>query len=939
MTRALYRVGRWSAEHGWIVVIIWLVALLSLQGLNRTLGGAADENYNLRGTDSWVAQDLLNRAFPGVAGEANPLVLHSDTLDLSTGEGAARVKAVVAAEKTIPEVRTVVGPADSSALLSDDHHTAQVQITVTDRYAGDPVIARTILDTGTAAAGPQISVALGGFLGRSISRPNTRSSEALGLAAAILVLIITLRRLWAAVIPLINALMAVGIGLALVGLLGKVIFIPDVAPTLGTMLGLGVGIDYALFLVARHRLLLRQGFEMNDSVGRTTGTAGAAMVFAGGTLIAAVVGLTLTGLSFLAWLGIAAGIVVAVAVLASITLVPAILGLMGTRVVPKAHRELTADDVEALDNSRWARLATAVTSRPWFFAIGSTLVLLLLASPVATLSLGHSDASVLPTATTARQAEDMIRVGFGVGESSPLAVVTQLYEVAQAPDGAKGEGDPRRQDPRLVDLRNALKATPGVVRVDEPVISTDGGISTIRVIPEWSSSDPRTEALVRDLRSNVLPAVDAGNGMQSHVGGVTALNIDLAELISGRTPWFIAGVVSLAFLLLMLAYRSLLIPIKAAAMNLLSIAAAYGVITMVFQWGWGASLIGLNGPVPIDSFVPMMIFAVLFGLSMDYEVFLLTAFREQWERTGDMVVSVRRGLADTGRIVTAAALIMVVVFLSFILSPDPTVKIFGVGLATAVAVDATIVRCLLVPAIMVLAAKGTWWLPGWLDRLLPHVHVEGDPAAIDLAGPEHSAASSDSERSGSLVLRRPVVAIGAIVGAAAGFVIVWLLADHASPATIALSAVMGTLLAVLPAAATAGRGGLGRRLFGYLIGVVVAMLTSAVMLSIVPPARSSTGVATTAAIVVVALLVVLVVGRSIAVPVLIGAVVVAFGLIAAEPAVGAVLLLVTVLPAVVAAIVAAAVGGIGSQPAVDAISGDEPQLPETLGDRVPLELP
>ena len=904
MTRYLYGVGRWCSAHGWRVLGAWVLLVLVVGGLNRGIGGAAAEEYHLPGTDSSVAQDLLSRAFPGASSEANPVLIHNAALDLGTGTGAASVAAVVTAERAVAHVTSVVGPATRPELLSADHHTAQVLVTVEDRFAGDPAVANAVLNAATTSVSPGTDVALGGFLGRSLSRPSTRISEVLGLGAAILVLLVTLRRVSAAAIPLINALVSVGLGLALVGLLGKVVFIPDVAPTLGTMLGLGVGIDYALFLVTRHRILLRQGFAVDDSVGRTTGTAGAAMVFAGGTLIAAVTGLVLTGLSFLAWLGVAAAVVVAVAVVASVTLVPALLGIMGQRVVPASQRDLTADDAAALDSSRWARLATAVTSRPWVFAIGSTVVLLALAAPATTLSLGHTDASTLPTTTTARQAEDLVRAGFGAGQSSPLAVVTQLYAVATAPKNPAAGGDPRAQDPRLVSLRNALAATPGVVAVDAPVVSTDGGVATVRVTPEWGSSDPRTEALVRDLRDRVLPPVESNNGMSSHVGGVTALNIDLSELIAQRTPWFILGVVSLAFLLLMLAYRSLLIPVKAAAMNLLSIAAAYGVVTMVFQWGWGAHLIGLSGPVPIDSYVPMMIFAVLFGLSMDYEVFLLTAFREQWERTGDMKVSVRRGLADTGRIVTAAALIMVVVFGSFILSSDPTVKIFGVGLATAVAVDATIVRCLLVPAIMVLAARGTWWLPGWLDRLLPHVHVEGDPAAID---PENHVQRTPSV--GALSSRRPRAAVGAVLGAVLGFVGVWLLAAHQYSPVIAVSAVLGATLAVLPAAATAGQGGLGRRLLGFALGAVVALVVVGIADVVIPPSRSSASLVTTVAVLVVALAVVLIVSRTLALPTLFGAVVVALGILAAPDSTGSTLALATILPAIVAAIVAAAAAG------------------------------
>jgi RND superfamily putative drug exporter len=926
VTALLSRLGRWCAAHGWRVVVVWVLVLLAIGGLNRAIGGKAAETYRLPGTDAAVAQDLISRAFPGSATEANPLVITSD-LDLGSGRGAELVADVVEAERGIDRVTSAVGPADNPLLLSDDGRTAIVQVTVADRFAGDAKVAREVLDTAIEVVGTEGEVALGGFLGRSLSRPDTRASEAIGLAMALLVLFVTLRRFSAVLIPIVNAVIAVGVGLALVGLLGKVVFIPDVATTLGTMLGLGVGIDYALFLVVRHRLLLRRGFDVNESVARTLGTAGAAMVFAGGTLIAAVSGLVLTGLSFLAWLGIAAGIVVAVAVLASMTLVPAMLGIARARVRPK--KESAEVDDAALDTSGWARLADVVTSRPWLFAVVSTVVLLVMAAPTVTLSLGHSDASILPETTTARQADDAVRAGFGDGESSPLAVVSQMFAPAEAPSDPAPGGDPRAQDPRLVELRETLEDVPGVVRADAPVVSTDGGVATIRVIPEWGSADPRTEALVLELRDEVLPAADAGKGMDSHVGGITSINIDLADLIAQRTPWFILGVVSMSFLLLMLAYRSLLIPLKAAAMNLLSIAAAYGVVTAIFQWGWGASLIGLDGPVPIDSYVPMMIFAVLFGLSMDYEVFLLTAFREQWERTGDMKVAVRRGLADTGKVVTAAALIMVSVFASFILSSDPTVKIFGVGLATAVAVDATIVRCLLVPSIMVLAAKGTWWLPRWLDRLLPDVHIEGDPAAFELDRvhePDRSArplARTSARR-----------AWGAVAGVAVGAASVGLLAGRAAAVPVVVSAVLGAAVALLPAAATGGRAGLGRRLLGLAIGVLLAVGAASVVGGLVPPASTLTNAATVSAVVLVALLAVLALPRWIAVPAVLGAVSVAVTLLALQTSV-AVALLVALVPALLAALVTEAAAGTGTR--ADTATSDVPDSAPSPAD--PLDAP
>ncbi|MEI8081217.1 MAG: MMPL family transporter, partial [Actinomycetes bacterium] len=616
------------------------------------------------------------------------------------------------------------------------------------------------------------------------------------------------------------------------------------------------------------------------------------------------------GLSFLAWLGFAAAIVVAVAVIASLTLVPALLGVMGHRVMTKAMREpLDSEHLEALDRTGWARLATAVTDRPWRFAIASTLILLVLAAPTLTMKLGYSDAGDLPQNTTARQANDLIAAGFGPGVAGPLAVVVEMYTPATAPASASSpsastsatsSGDPRTKDPRLIGLRNALAATPGVVAAADPVVSTDGGVAIIKVTPQWEPSNPSTDELVQSLRADVIPPAVAGQGMAAYVGGVTALTADLMDLIAERTPMFILGVVSMSFVLLMIAYRSLLIPFKAAVMNLLSITAAYGVVTVIFQWGWGANLIGLNELVPIDSYVPMMMFAVLFGLSMDYEVFLLTAFREHWEQTGDMHVSVRRGLADTGRLVTAAALIMVVVFVSFLISDNALVKMFGVGLSTAVAVDATIVRCLLVPAIMVLAAKGTWWLPGWLDRLLPHLHVEGDPTAIDqIAGAPVSLRRS----SRPLVVYRPAP----VAGAALGVLLAWLLVSKLSimpsdaRTAVATAAVLAAIAVLLPAGFGGGRGTLGVRTVGYLLGVLLALAVTGLLSVVVPPVQADNGAVTSWAIVITALLAVIVVSRAIALPLALGAVSVAvgLGLMSASNPTSMVLLAVTVLPALI----------------------------------------
>ena len=777
---------------------------------------------------------------------------------------------------------------------------------------------------------PDARVALGGYLGAQLSRTDTRTSEALGLFLAVIVLLFTLRRGWPVAIPLATAMVAVGTGLAIIGLLGRLVYIPEEAPTLGTMLGLGVGIDYALFLVMRHRNLLRRGFDVPDAVGRTAGTAGAGMVFAGATLLAAVCGLALTGISFLAWLGYSAAIVVALALLAALTLVPALMGLLGLRVLPKAEQRVVADgdliaehSDEVLDRGGWARMANVVTGHPWPFAIAATAILLALATPMLSMQFQQVDSSALPDETTAHQAGDIIRESFGPGYSGPLAIVAQLHRAASIPDGEDGEaaGDPRARDPRLVAITEALAATEGINEVSDPIVSTDGGVVIWRAVPSTGPSDKATEALVTRMRADVLPAATDGADMTAYVGGVTAARTDLSLRIADRLLPFILGVATLSFLLLMVAYRSLVIPAKAAAMNLLSISAAYGVVVAVFQWGWGAPLIGLDGPVPIESYVPMMMFAVLFGLSMDYEIFLLTAFNEHYQRTGDIVTAVRRGLADTGQLITAAALIMVAVFTSFVIPDNAVVKMFGVGLATAVLVDATIVRCILVPSLMVLAAKWTWWLPGWLDRALPELHIEGDPAQLESVGTLRAPQESD---------QRPATGALALI---AGVLVAWVLGTAmtsqpvAAPgAALALAAAGGGALAYLPRATRGSGGTLPVRLILLLAGAGISAAMFSLVGGLTPATRSNTAVQAAVAILVPALLTALTPLRRAAIPVMLGSVVAVSALSGSASSLPDVL-----LTALAAAAVTRALGALGRS--VGRGRGPEPDVP------VPVEGP
>ena len=918
MTRTLYALGRWCAEHSVLVLVLWLALLGGVRLADRALPPPALDPFVLAGTDSASAQTLLNRAFPGAASEPVPLVI-ADEADLGSGAGAATLAAVTSAVAALADVNDVRGPDDDPELLADDGRAAILQLTMAEQAAGDLDAGNELLAEARRAAeqaSATARVALGGYLGSQISRTDTRTSEALGLFLAVLVLLYTLRRGWPVAIPLATALVAVGIGLAVIGLLGRLVYIPDEAPTLGTMLGLGVGIDYALFLVMRHRNLLRRGFAVPDAVGRTAGTAGAGMVFAGATLLAAVSGLALTGISFLAWLGYTAAIVVALALMAALTLVPALMGLMGLRVLPRAEQrnvasgDLGSEPTDAdLDRGGWARLANVVTGHPWPFAISATALLLALATPMLSMEFQQVDSSALPDETTAHQAGDIMRESFGPGYSGPLAIVAQLHRAAELPtdsDQADADSDaaadPRAQDPRLAAITDELEATEELTEVSSPVVSPDGGVVIWRAVPATGPSDKSTEALVTRMRTQILPAVTEDADMTAYVGGVTAARTDLSLRIADRLLPFILGVATLSFLLLMVAYRSLVIPAKAAAMNLLSISAAYGVVVAVFQWGWGAQLIGLDGPVPIESYVPMMMFAILFGLSMDYEVFLLTAFNEHYQRTGSIVTAVRRGLADTGQLITAAALIMVAVFTSFVIPDNSVVKMFGVGLATAVLVDATIVRCILVPSLMVLAAKWTWWLPGWLDRALPQLHVEGDPAHLDSVGTARAPQPAD-QRTGT-------GAVALFIGVLVAWIVGTALIERPAVApgvALALASAGGAAMAYLPRATRGGGGTLGVRLLLLLTGAAMSAAAFSLVGGLTPATRSNTAVQVAVALLVPALLTAVTSLRRGAIPLLLGSIVavsaMSFGGAAAVPDV--------ILTALLAAVVTRLAGALG----------------------------
>jgi putative drug exporter of the RND superfamily len=715
MSGLLYRVGRICARRPRTVLLAWAAIALALVAAR---GGGIDTNddMTLKGTGSTQAADLLAAELPEQQYGSVPLTLEAPSGRLDDPANARAVERTVDALRDAPHVRSAVSPlsAQGAGALSDDGRIGYVSLTLdVDRSEVDEDLADQLLDAAAPARDAGLDVAVGGYVGQDASRPSTHASEAIGLAAAVVILLFALGTVVAMAMPIGVALVGLVSGLGLIALLSQVVDVPSVGPTLGTMIGLGVGIDYALFLVTAYRAQRAEGRDVREAVARACATAGSAVVFAGGTVVIALCSLALAGIPLVAALGYTAAVVVVVAVLAAVTLLPALLAFAGDRLealrVPLRNR--SADTTPR----GWRRWALRVAGRPWTATTVAVALLAVLAAPTLDIRLGQPDVGQLPKDTTARQAYDTLAEGFGPGYAGPLLVAIDLQPAATT----------TKDDQRVAALQQAIRADSGVASVSPATLAADGDAAVFTAVPTAGPSDEETQQTVKRLRDDVIPHAQ-NDGTTAYVGGVTAANIDLADRIADKLAPMIAIVVALSSLLLMLAFRSLLIPITAALMNLLSVAAAYGVLTAVFEKGWGAELIGLDHAVPIVSFVPLLMFAVLFGLSMDYQVFLVSRIAELHRQGRTDLDAIVDGLASSARVITSAALIMICVFGSFVLNGDPTIKQFGIGLSVAIAVDATVVRCLLVPATMVLLGRRNWWMPAWLGRVLPRVGLEGE---------------------------------------------------------------------------------------------------------------------------------------------------------------------------------------------------------------------
>ena len=701
----------------------WVVALISLTAIHSAVGSAYSDNFRLSGTQSFDAVNLLQRNAPRASGDNEQVVIAVEQGRVTDPAVRAQVESMLAAlarQPHVTEISSPYGPRGASQ-ISPSGQVAFANVTFdVQSNKITAAAAKNFVDAARAGSGHGVQVEVEGQVAQSSNKQGAGGLP-FGFLAAALVLFLVFGSLAAMALPLLSAAFALGTGVAVIGLLSHLIQMASFSNELSLLIGLGVGVDYALFIVTRYRQGLMRGLSGEDAVVEAVDTSGRAVLFAGMIVCIAMLGMFALGVSFLYGVAVAASIAVALTVVAAETLLPALLGFFGTRVLRRRERRALAQGkLRTSDESAgWARWAGIMQKRPAVFAAVAAGVLVLLAIPFLSMRLGSADSGSDPAGTTTRKAYDLLAKGFGPGYNGPLQLVAQVSGPAQEAAFARVE--------------RAVASTPGVVgstRAQFIPSRAPGipGVGLAEVYPKGSPQDASTSNLLHTVRGQVVPAAERGTGVHVLVGGQTAIFDDFATVLSRKLPLFLAIVIGLSFLLLMTVFRSLVIPAVAAAMNLLSAAAAFGVVTAVFQDGIGASLLGIDKTGPIEAFVPVFMFAILFGLSMDYEVFLVTRIYEEWHRRRNNREAVTHGLAATGRTITAAAAIMVLVFGAFILGGERIIDLFGVGLASAVLLDAVIVRSALVPALMLIIGDANWWLPKRLGGLLPHLRVEGAAA-------------------------------------------------------------------------------------------------------------------------------------------------------------------------------------------------------------------
>src|SRR5215218_2949558 len=708
MTRFLQRLAELACRRRGRMVLAWLAATIVIIGVGSALAGEYEADYNTPGSESKAASDLTESRFNGYSGQEIYVVWKDEAGARSPG-AQKRINAFFSEAEKVKHVSP-----HAPIRVSDDGKIGSTTLPLTvPGWEVKKEDGEKLIDAADGNSGDGLQIKLGGD--PIYAAQEATSPEGLGFLGAAIVLLIAFGSVVAAGLPLAIALIGLGITSGgLIVLLANVVDVPDWTTAVSGLIGIGVGIDYSLLVLTRFRSAMNQGKDRHDAVVEAVTTAGRSVIIAGGTVVIAVLGLALTGLPYMYGVAISASLAVLVVMLAAVTLLPALLSYLGPRVdrlrLPFVRR---APKPESDGESPAARWSHAVQRRPWLAAIAATAVLLALAAPALGMRLGFPDAGNDPASTMTRQAYDLNTEGFGPGSNGPLVIAAELPNAASKP--------------KVDAFAKRLRGESGVAFVTTPQINEAGDAAIVTVIPKGSPQDQETSDLVHRLRDDVVPQSFGGTGINAEIGGVTAALEDQSEYITGRMPVFIVGVVGLPFLLLLVAFHSPLISLKAGIMNLLSVGAAYGVMTMVAKGGAVGQLIGIDHEVPIAPFMPVMMFAILFGLSMDYEVFLVSRIREEYLKHRDTRRAVADGLAKTARVITAAAAIMVVVFLAFLAAPDVFLKLSGIGLASAIFLDATLVRMVLVPAVMQLLGHRNWWIPNWLEKILPSLDVERAP--------------------------------------------------------------------------------------------------------------------------------------------------------------------------------------------------------------------
>jgi RND superfamily putative drug exporter len=711
--------GRACYRHRWLTLAAWIAGVACLIVLWMQFGAPANNNF--AGNDP--GQSILDQHFPRQSGDTLTLAIRSAQPVTSTAV-RHQVTSALAPFSRAPQVTSVSDPYTTPGHISRDGHIAFASVQFSVKSTSIPNSeALALMNDARAASGHGVTFSLGGDVVDQAETPYGGSSDGIGIAAAAIVLLIAFGSFLAMGLPILTAVFGIGSGLALIALLGHVFPAPSFSPIIASMIGLGVGVDYALFIVTRFREGLHAGLPPEDATVTAMRTAGRSVLTAGITVVIGMMGLLVLRQSLMNGVAVAAAATVAMTVLGSLTLLPALLGFTGTRLakpsrfrIPGLRRRTRPRSAENSSPAaeRWAR---GVSRHPVVAAVAAAAVILVLAIPALSMKLSMPDESAQASGTMGRASYETMADGFGPGFDAPLIVAAQLPSPTASPASTNSTAR----------LAAALAATPGVARVAPPVISPDGRAVMLIAYPATGEQDPATNALVNRLDNTVLPRATDGTGITAHLTGPNAGNVTFANMVTQRLPWLIGVVVVLSMLLLLVVFRSVAVAVKAAVMNLASISAAYGVLVAITQWGWLHQLFGFPERVPVTTWVPMFLFVILFGLSMDYEVFLLSRIREFYDQTGDNSASVARGLASTARVISAAAAIMVMVFLSFVLGADVSVKQIGLGLAVAVLIDATIVRLVLVPAVMELLGRANWWLPRPLARILPQAPALEEP--------------------------------------------------------------------------------------------------------------------------------------------------------------------------------------------------------------------